>query len=124
MKTYPLRNEGGGLYAFEMPNPSFFSSRSVARYFSRCPGVSITRVRRLFAFGDEVHIQFQFGGESLDVWEPYGDNTRYWVGPSSEPQRRRACVDQLESFVRETWPGPISKARDRLVSFFIRRHDA
>jgi hypothetical protein len=124
MKTYPLRNEGGEVYAFEMPNSSFLSSRSVARYFSRCPGVSVTRVRRLFAFGDEVHIQFSIDGESFEVWEPYGDNSRYWVGPSSEPQRRRACVDRLESFVRETWPGPVSKARDKLISLFRGWHGA
>jgi hypothetical protein len=121
MKTYPLQNERGELYAFEIPNSSFLSSHGVSRYFSRCPGVSISRVRRLFARNDEIHVEFEFSGEAFQVWEPYGDNSRYWVGPTTDPQRRRSCIDQLEAFVRESWPGPISKARNKLISLFTGR---
>ena len=57
-----------------------------------------------------------FKGESFDVWEPFGDNSRYWIGPSDEPQRRRESIDDLESYVRNSWPGPISAAFGRLWS--------
>ena len=122
MKTYPLQNERGETYAFEMPNSWFLSSRGVARYFSRCPGVTISRVRRLFALDDEIHVEFEFSGESFQVWEPYGDNSRYWIGPTEDPQRRRSSIDELQAFVRETWPGPLGEARRKLVSFFTGRH--
>jgi hypothetical protein len=122
MKTYPLRNEHGEIYAFEIPNSAFLSSRGVARYFARCPGVSISRIRRLFAHNDEIHVEFDLSGEAFQVWEPYGDNSRFWVGPTSDPQRRRPCIDQLESFARKTWPGPVSRVRARLISLLTGRN--
>jgi len=121
MKTYPLRNENGDFAAFEISNACFISSGAVARYLDRCPGVSVTKVRRRFDSGNEIHVQFSFKGETFEVWEPFGDNSRYWIGPSSEPQRRRECIDELEAYVRNSWPGPISAACGWLLSLFRRR---
>lgn len=36
--------------------------------------------RRWFS-ADEIHVRFSFAGELFVVWEPYGDNSRLWVGP-------------------------------------------
>lgn len=116
METFALRNDANELVAFEIPSSYFMSSRAVARYLSRCPGVSISKVRRLFAGADEIHVRFTFKGESFDVWEPFGDNSRYWIGPSTEPQRRRACIDDIELYIRRSWPGPVSAARGRLLT--------
>ena len=124
METFALRNDANHLVAFEIPSSYFISSSGVARYFSRCPGVSITKVRRLFAIGEDVHAQFSFKGESFDVWEPFGDNSRFWVGPSSDTRRRRECIDELEAYVQRTWPGPVSAARAWLLALFRRRASA
>lgn len=124
METFSLRNKEGEITGFEIPNSYFVSSSAVARYFGRCPGVTVRNVRRLFDMGNEIHIQFDFDGESFDVWEPFGDNSRYWIGPSSDPQRRRECIDQLEAYVRNSWPGPISAACGRFWSFFRWRPSA
>jgi hypothetical protein len=117
MDTFPLRDENGEVFAFEMPNSYFITSRGVARYFSLCPGVSIVRVRRPFA-RDDVHVQLEIQGDSFDVWEPYGDNSRYWIGPSAEPYRRRPTIDALEAYVRSTWPGLIGRLRGMLLRPF------
>ena len=120
METFALRDEHNEVVAFEIRSSYFVSSRGVAKYFSRCPGVSITKVRRLFALGDEVHAQFSFKGESFDVWEPFGDNSRFWVGPSSDSGRRRECIDELEAYVQRSWPGPVSAARGWFQALFRR----
>ena len=120
METFTLRNEGNEVVAFEIPSSYFISSGGVARYVGRCPGVSITKVRRPFTIGDEIHVQFSFKGESFDVWEPFGDNSRYWIGPSSDARRRRECIDELEAYVRSNWPGPVSAARGRLLALLRR----
>jgi len=31
---------------------------------------------------EEVFCEFELLGERFNVWEPFGDNGRYWIGPS------------------------------------------
>lgn len=116
METYPILNNADEIVAFEIPNSYFISSAGIARFFRRCPGVEITRVRRLFALGEDVHVHFDFRGESFLVWEPYGDSSRLWVGLSTDIGRRSIHIDELEAIVRSHWPGPITAARGRLLA--------
>ena len=115
METYPLRNEDGELTGFEISNWPFLSSRGVARFLSNLPGISVTRVRRLFE-ANEIHAEFEFRGEAFCVWEPYGDNSRYWVGPSQEAQISQQRIAEVETLFRNSWPGPISRSVGKVLS--------
>jgi len=122
METFPLRNEAGEIFAFEIPSSYFSSSGAVGRFFARCPGVVIERVRRFFEFGNEVHVIFSLDGEKYEVWEPFGDNSRYWVGPKGESKQPLNSLHGLESYVRANWPGPLSAARGKLFSLFRQKN--
>ena len=34
--------------------------------------------------GDEHRAYFHFHGVPFVVWEPFGDNSRYWIGPANQ----------------------------------------
>ena len=118
MKTYPVRNERGGLNAFEMPNWCFPSARSVARFFARCPGVELRQVRSFLDNSEEVYVQFELNGVLFDVWKAYGDASRLWIGPTDRGSQSGCTVARLEKFVAHHWPGPVSKAYETLVNHF------
>lgn len=79
MRTRTLTSEEGELIGFEISN-SFVSSRSTAAYIRRVPGCDVLDIRKLFS-RNEVHVRFAFAGKTFIVWEPFGDNSRLWIGP-------------------------------------------
>lgn len=77
MKTYPINRSDGSMLAFEIGN-SLVSLRRITRVLGGISGVSGVRP---MAGGDD-RLMFEFGGESCVVNEPFGDNSRYWIGPA------------------------------------------
>jgi hypothetical protein len=85
VRVYDIRDCDGMLYAFEVPN-TFLGRRGALRVIERVPGASVIRFRRLFQGGwdnDEVFCEFVVGGFMFCALEPFGDNSRYWIGPAS-----------------------------------------
>jgi hypothetical protein len=83
MKTFPARTSANGrLIAFEVEN-AYISPATVARLLQQVEGVSHVERRRAFARASDVHVRFALQGHPCIVWEPYGDNSRYWIGPES-----------------------------------------
>ena len=81
MKTYDLHNNEGRLFAFEVDN-AFLGRRGACRVIRSIPNVKILREPKFLSwFREEVFCEFELGGHTFEVWEPYGDNSRYWVGP-------------------------------------------
>ncbi len=115
MKTFPLIDQDGALSGFEIPSVYFLTSASVSRFFARCPGVTVTKQRKLFERGNEVHAELILDGAKFIVWEPFGDNSRFWVGPSDESKGALDGVRKIQSFVSTNWPGPVSRAVSRLI---------
>ena len=81
MKSYPLWNDEGALVGFELSN-AFLSAAGTAQFVSRVPGAVITHRRRWYS-ADEVLVRFDFAGARFVVREPYGENSRLWVGPQN-----------------------------------------
>ena len=80
MKTFPIADEKTGrLVGFEIEN-AYISPSTVASVLSGVNGVSEVRRRRAFGTWDEVHIRFRYRDAECVVWEPFGDNSRYWIG--------------------------------------------
>jgi hypothetical protein len=117
VETYSQNNDRGEVCAFGIPSSYFLSSAGVARFFSRCPGVQVERVRRIFEFGNDIHAIFALDGDRYLVWEPYGDNSRYRVGPEKDAAPPRSLA-KLRAFVHSNWPGPVSAFRARVLSQF------
>lgn len=82
MKTYPGRANDRIVYT-EVGN-TFVSVRQLARVIGRVPGVSAVRVRGLFQSTGDVRMWFDFLGVPMEMAEPFGDNSRYWIGPAAE----------------------------------------
>jgi hypothetical protein len=79
MKLYDLKDESGRIFAFEVAN---FGRHRACRFVGKIPGVVVLRRQRHFQFlSDEEFCEFELEGQRFVIWEPWGDNSRYWVGP-------------------------------------------
>jgi len=84
MKTHPvLTKEGGRSFAFEVEN-AYIAPATAARLLAGVDGVTDVAPRRMFSKSNDVHVEFKYRGQPYIVWEPYGDNSRYWIGPKDE----------------------------------------
>lgn len=82
MKTYPIFNDKGvRAPIFEIDN-IYISPGSVARLLVSAPGVTDVKRRKLFTKFRDIHVEFKYLGRSYIVLEPFGDNSRYWIGPA------------------------------------------
>ncbi len=77
MKTYPIRRPDGSLHAFEIGN-TFMSMGAIKRVLRSVDGVS--SLNRQFRSDDRL--TFVFDGAPWVVHEPWGDSSRYWIGPA------------------------------------------
>jgi hypothetical protein len=121
MRTYPIVDEKKSKrpFAFEIEN-AYVGIRTIARLLTEVDGVSDVRRRRLFSKWDEIHIWFKYANQTYVVWEPFGDNSRYWIGPKSPEEAidirdvENAFKQHRPSFYREI-------AGDILSLRFIKR---
>ncbi len=99
MKTYPLHDDAGRVFAFEISNWRL-GRRRACRIVRSVPGVVLTRVPKVFSwFREDSFCEFVVEGETFEVHEPFGDSSRYWIGPTNPrwlPQTERV----LEAFAR------------------------
>jgi len=100
MKTYTQRNEEGKLVGIEIAN-SFISSHGMSRFIQRIKGSEMLQIRSLFS-ADEIHVRFKFAGVKFIVWEPYGDNSRLWVGPDDDESVSEKELAELRNCFEHT----------------------
>lgn len=68
--------QDGTLLAFEVTS-AWISFHAMFKILRSVEGVTNVQ-RRWFS---EDHATFSYFGEQCVVWEPWGDNDRYWIGP-------------------------------------------
>ena len=74
-------DERGKLHYFEIS--SLVTRYFTYRYAASIPGVEIVKKPRLWRFGDdEIFCVFRLRGKTIEIWEPYGDNSRFHIGAS------------------------------------------
>lgn len=79
MKVYDGRDEKGVLVYFEVPN-LFLSRIAACKLVAAIPGANVTfRQRPFTVFGEEIFCKFELGGKGFELWEPFGDNSRFHV---------------------------------------------
>ena len=84
MKTYPIFRSDGSLRGFEVTS-TWSAFGPLCNLLRSVEGVS--DVRRNW-FNDD-RISFKFHGKPAVVNEPWGDNSRYWIGlehPDAAPE--------------------------------------
>jgi hypothetical protein len=93
MTVYDIHTPTGELLAFEIDHQTV-GRRGVLRVVRSIPGVRVVRVpRRLLSwFREDVFCVFEIGGARFEIWEPFGDSSRYWIGPTGKP---RAPVEEI-----------------------------
>lgn len=82
MKIYDLIDAEGRIFAFEVSN-SFLSRSTACRVARDIPGAKLIRAPRIFP-GEDEFCEFELEGITFVLWEPWGDNSRYWIGPRPE----------------------------------------
>ena len=79
MKTYEGVDAQGSVVYFEVSN-ALFSRRAACKLVSRVPGVLLKTKPNLWPFGsDDVFCKFELDGKHFELWEPFGDNSRFHV---------------------------------------------
>lgn len=103
MKTFPVQSaDSNSKVGFEIEN-AYASPREVARILSEIAGVSdIQRVGSWFS-GSDIRLRFHYQKDSYVVVEPFGDNSRYFIGPESQ-QLTSDQIEQVETAFRSYKP--------------------
>jgi hypothetical protein len=82
MRVYELvRPDEQRPYAFEVSS-SWSVFRPIVRCLESVQGVTEARPGGHIMSGDENRAYFLFHGVPFVVWEPFGDDSRYWIGPA------------------------------------------
>lgn len=104
VETYPLIDEKKGHYpfAFEVKN-AYVAPGTIARLLMEIDGITDVRTRRLFSGSSEIHVEFKYLSRDYIVWEPYGDNSRYWIGPKN-PEESAGDISNIEDVFKRYRP--------------------
>jgi len=99
MKTYPIHDTENRLFAFEVSNLGL-GRHGVCRVVQTIPGAVLVRKPKLLSwFREGSFCEFVVDGEKYEAEEPFGDNSRYWVGPC--PPRWLPQTEKVhEAFLR------------------------
>jgi hypothetical protein len=81
MKTYDLTYDDGHVFGFEVSN-TFLPRSTACRVAQRIPGAKLIRDPRIFP-REDVFCEFELEGVTFMLWEPWGDNSRYWISPKT-----------------------------------------
>jgi hypothetical protein len=91
MRTYPIRDDAGVLYAFEVR--AQILGRRLAHLIEQVAGVSEVRRRRWWVGSRDIHIRFRYLGRDFIVYEPFADNSRWWIGPEDASEEHVSIAD-------------------------------
>lgn len=81
METYPvLSKDKARSTAFEVEN-AYIAASTIAQLLQQVEGVTEVQPRKKLSGSSDVHVEFKYRGQPYIVWEPYGDSSRYWIGP-------------------------------------------
>ncbi len=99
MKIYDLHDVENKVFAFEVSTLGI-RRRGVCRVVETIPdAVFVRRPKCLSWFRESSFCEFIVDGETYVVEEPFGDNSRYWVGPT--PPRWLPQTEKVrEAFAR------------------------
>ncbi len=119
MKTYKLHRENGYFYAFEIEN-AYIRPKKIAKLLDSIIDVTDVKLEKLFNSSIDVHIHFKYKDKDFIVWEPYGDNSRYWIGPEQESDADVTDITTLECIFKEYQPPRVFKIFGDIITLNFR----
>lgn len=105
MRTFPIHDASGRIRAFEVEN-AYIGATRLADVLAPVDGVSAVHVGPGRGDPSDVRVRFTFRGRTCVAFEPWGDNSRYWVGPE-DPEAAPFDAGPLDAAVRAyrpPWP--------------------
>jgi hypothetical protein len=118
MNTYEITDKDGTAFAFEIDNV-YIGPRKIAKLLTSTDGVTKVKVRKPFDFGNENRLEFEYLGGNFVVWEPFGDNSRYWIGPK-DAKERLPQIAAIERIFAKYKPPRLVKFIGDLISLSFR----
>jgi len=117
MKTYPIAKEDAPLFAFEIDHV-YLSRRAIVRLLNTVEGVTEVQLGGRFGSSDDIRIEFKCHGHDYVVMEPFGDNSRYWIGPGGgkDDVAAAANIGRIQSAFEGYKPPLVVKLLGDLVS--------
>lgn len=98
MRTHPVPTKSGDKsFAFEIEN-AYIAPSTVARLLAGVAGVTDVRPRKKSSKSIDVHVEFMFQGQPYIVLEPFGDSSRYWIGPKDKPNSVGEIAELEDAF--------------------------
>jgi hypothetical protein len=79
MRIYDIKDSQDRIFAFEVPN---FGRQRACKFVSRIPGTKVFRQQKHFELeSSDEFCEFEFQKQTFVIQEPFGDNSRFWIGP-------------------------------------------
>jgi hypothetical protein len=72
----------------------------IAELLAQVDGVSDVRTRKLFGSSPDIHVEFKCLGTDFVVYEPFGDSSRYWIGPKGEQNYFSVSIEKIEEIFK------------------------
>ena len=118
MKTFEIHSDDEGYFvAFEIEN-AYVRPKTVAEILTSVDGVTDMAVGKSSGESRDIRVTFNYLGIEYIVWEPYGDNSRYWIGPKqTDGQMLDTDIAPLANAFREYQPPFLVKVVGDLVTF-------
>jgi hypothetical protein len=108
MRTHPILRDDGTILAFEITS-AWVTFIPLLRILRSVPGV--TDVKRQYSCDDRI--AFNLHGIPFLVNEPWGDSSRFWIGPA-DPTASSPDTRQLhQAFLR--YRGPLERFLDLIL---------
>ena len=105
MRIYDLHDDQGHLHAFEVQNVLLGRSRA-CKIAQSLPGAQIMKKPKMFGGTDDFCL-FEVNGEAFVISEPFGDNSRYWVGPRHPSKSQTLWAIRSQFAAYESWRRPM-----------------
>jgi len=113
MKTYTIKDNNGNPFAFEIDSV-YISVRKLTKILSSLEKIRNIKTRRLFERNKENHIEFEYLDDPFVIWEPFGDNSRYWIGPK-DTEKKTAKITDIEEILKSYKPPFLIKLLGDLI---------
>jgi hypothetical protein len=103
MRVYDQKDENGRVVAFQVGN-TFLTRRGLCKIVRSIPEVRVLKAPVSFSFwkSEDEFCEFEFQGERFVAWEPFDDNSRYWIG-TIPPHSGQQVEIVRDAFVRHKW---------------------
>lgn len=106
MKVFDEIDGAGKLHCFEISNV-LVSRKRACDIVESIPGVEIVK-RSDSWWADDVFCVFRLGDKMIEIWEPFGDNSRFHIG-ANPPGWCQELAQVRETFANEPvfrfpWP--------------------